>query len=487
MSWNLYLGDCLETMREFNEACVDSIVTDPPYGLEFMGEEWDQGVPGVPFWKEALRVLKPGGHLLAFGGTRKFHRLACAVEDAGFEIRDCVMWIHSLGFPKSHDVSKAIDKIMDVDFEKELEIAAYLKARREELGLSKKTVDDFVFGGTSRYSFVEGRNDPTGAGRVYLPTPSEWVRLKEVLRLDGRFDGYISKAIPERHLRHRVDGGKGVLVGEESGDWGYQKDGNRWDGVRRVTDLATDDARKWEGWGTALKPAWEPVILARKPFKGTVARNVLEHGTGVLNIDGCRIPTQESLNGGGYSKGESKGMWTPGQDGGGLGRLPGQFKQPSGRWPANLIFDEGAARMLDEQTGDLRGRGNKGPAKGGGGLYGHGECVNDFGPGELTGGASRFFYCAKASQKERDAGLADQKNNHPTVKPVALMAYLCRLITQPGGVVLDPFMGSGSTGIGAIREGFNFIGVEMQGEYVQIAEARLAHAMRELEEQKEVA
>lgn len=483
MSWNLYLGDCLETMREFNEACVDSIVTDPPYGLEFMGKDWDHGVPGVHYWQEALRVLKPGGHLLAFGGTRKFHRLTCAIEDAGFEIRDCVMWVYGSGFPKSHNVSKAIDKVRDVDFAKELAIACYLKARRQELGLSKKAVDDFVFGGTSRYSFVEGRNDPTGAGRVYLPTPSEWVRLKEILMLDDRFDGYVIKVIPERHLRHRIDGGKGVFVGEEFGDWGYQKDGNRWNGVMRETDLATDDARQWGGWGTALKPAWEPVVLARKPFKGTVARNVLEHGTGALNIDGCRVghtvetwPASRSFQPGissGYTDGKGRGNTQP------TGRVP------PGRWPANIIFDEGAARMLDAQTGDLRGRGNKGSAKGGGGMYGHGECANNFGPAEPGGGASRFFYCAKAAKKERDAGLADQKNNHPTVKPVALMAYLCRLITQPGGVVLDPFMGSGSTGLAAIREGFNFIGIEMQGEYIQIAEARLAHALKE--EQKDVA
>lgn len=521
MSAVVLTGDCRVVLGRFPENYFDAVVCDPPYGLEFMGKDWDapwKGKASKPFneiekgslggftnlpnyhrgnnikcaacdkWKfssnpctcdtpafpnvklasmvqfqywvtewavECLRVLKPGGHLIAFGGTRTYHRLACAIEDAGFEIRDQIQWLYGSGFPKSMNVGKAIDK-------------------------------------------AAGKTAP-----------------------------------------------------------------------------ATPEAAQWEGWGTALKPAHEPIVLARKPFKGTVAANVLEHGTGALNIDGTRIPTNETITNHSRSAdaaiskgkyGDSKEQKTHQTDG-----------QKLGRWPANLIlghheeceevgtkkvkgskgiragvpdghgiygkgFPRGdrrevgyvgedgmetvedwnchpdcPIRMLDEQSGNLapgvfpKKRGvDRGRS-----VYGKFEGQDNLPGGKLDGGgASRFFYQAKASKKEREAGLDDfqpaslgakgnglartcntcgasviggcecpdrtysnpkRKNNHPTVKPIALMRYLIRLVTPPGGRVLDPFTGSGTTGIAAVLEGFNFVGVELDPEYVTLAQARIKH------------
>jgi site-specific DNA-methyltransferase (adenine-specific) len=362
-------GDCIAVMAELDEASVDAVVTDPPYGLEFMGKEWD-GANGFrrslnpadagrddPFgrasargpeyragrlfqaWStswatEALRVLKPGGHLLSFGGTRTYHRLTCALEDAGFEVRDCIAWLYGSGFPKSHN-------------------------------------------------------------------------------LDG----------------------------------------------------------EWDGWGTALKPAFEPIVLARKPMSGTVAENVLRHGTGALNVNGTRIEAPE-----GVARFADKGEPSVGIYGDGLhGSKALGVDGSVGRWPANVLLDPEAAAMLDD-IGD-------------------------------SGGASRFFYTAKTSRAERERGVVEYgddidehrvarlnamgddppedidpvserfttraRNHHPTVKPVDLMQWLCRLVTPPGGLVLDPFVGSGSTGMAALREGFDFIGIEREPEYVAIARARI--------------
>lgn len=340
----MHHGDCLQVLRTMSEASVDSIVTDPPYGLSFMGRKWDYDLPEQAVWEEALRVAKPGAHLLAFGGTRTFHRLAVSIEDAGWDIRDCVMWVYGSGFPKSHN-----------------------------------------------------------------------------------------------------------LKGE------------------------------WSGWGTALKPAWEPILVARKPLDGTVAENVLRYGTGALNIDGCRVGTETIVYPNGCGGGKNK-----------VNRMMGgntvndeRFrKKPwiaTGRWPANLVHD-GSQEVLA--------------------LF----------PDANFGSAARFFYCAKATKRDRDEGCDDlagnsigakgnglarscaiccssvldgcdcpnrtfenpvRKNHHPTVKPTDLMRYLCRLVTPPGGVVLDPFMGSGSTGKAAIMEGFRFIGIEREQEYLDIARARI--------------
>ena len=368
---DVYHGDCREVMATLDPESVDAIVSDPPYGLSFMGKGWDHGVPGVEFWAEALRVAKPGAHLLAFGGTRTYHRLACAIEDAGWEIRDCVMWVYGSGFPKSHDVSKAIDKAA---------------------GAERETVGPKVYAGG--------------------------------------------------HVQNH----SGIAHGGSYCGFDHS-------GTTMATAPATDAARQWSGWGTALKPAWEPIIVARKPLAGTVAENVLTYGTGGINVDGCRVGAEQTVTLRSGSMG--KGIY------GGDARV-GSFANPPGRWPANLIHD------------------------------GSEEVVG------LTGSAARFFYCAKASKADRDEGceglplrkegtwggeeddlsegkkkIHPSRNHHPTVKPTALMRYLCRLVTPPGGLVLDPFTGSGSTGKAAILEGFRFIGIEREAEYVEIAKARI--------------
>ena len=341
----LLLGDCLERLRELPDCSVDACVTDPPYGLSFMGKAWDYDVPTVEVWREVLRVLKPGGHLLAFAGTRTQHRMAVQIEDAGFEIRDMIAWVYGSGFPKSLDVSKAIDKAAG--------------AEREMVGIA-------------------GRS---GSARACMA---------------GDFAG----------------------------------------GEYHATAPATPAAQQWSGWGTALKPALEPITVARKPFKGTVAANVLEHGTGALNVDGCRVGTS------------------------------------TGRWPANLIHDGSDEVVgLFPQTAPSSDRPRKNSAAAHNHTASMGKSAGDWitrGHSDNGGSAARFFYCAKASKADRGEG-----NVHPTVKPTELMRYLCRLVTPFGGVVLDPFMGSGSTGKAAVLEGFRFIGIEREAEYLEIARQRV--------------
>lgn len=352
-AFTLHHGDCLDVLRGMPDASVDAIVTDPPYGLSFMGKRWDYDVPTVAIWSECLRVLKPGGHLLSFGGSRTYHRMAVNVEDAGFEIRDQVMWVYGSGFPKSHNISKAIDKMAG--------------AEREVVGIN------------------------------------------------------------EDYLRRKPNGMK------TEGATAYNYANAQMKTNANITAPATTAAKQWDGWGSALKPAHEPVVLARKPLgEKTLAANVLKHGTGAINVDGCRVESDA----------------------------------PAGRFPANLIHD-GSDEVVEL----------------------------------LPNENARFFYCAKASKRDRDEGLDGfsaqkttfasgtglskngdgtprnqanaSRNIHPTVKPTDLMAYLCRLVTPPGGVVLDPFMGSGSTGKAAIREGFKFIGIEREAEYLAIARARI--------------
>lgn len=343
----IYHGNCLDVLKTLPDNSVDSVVTDPPYGLSFMGKKWDYDVPSVEIWKECLRVLKPGGHLLAFAGTRTQHRMATNIEDAGFEIRDMIAWVYGSGFPKSADVSKAIDKAA---------------------GAEREVVGQHTQGFRSANSGLEG-----------------WQR--------------------EAHATH----------GE-------------------ITAPATDAARQWAGFGTALKPSLEPVTVARKPLRGTVAENVLRYGTGGVNVDGCRVGTDA-----GWSYPNGRGGSEPHHmergDRNGVAGKP--CKATAGRWPANMIHD------------------------------GSEEVVGFF-PGDADSSAARFFYCAKASKKDRGEG-----NNHPTVRPTELMRYLCRLVTPPNGIVLDPFMGSGSTGKAAKKEGFEFIGIEMQAEYIEIAKKRI--------------
>lgn len=395
-----------------------------------MGKKWDYDVPEQAIWEECLRVLKPGGHLLAFAGTRTQHRMAVRIEDAGFEIRDMIAWVYGSGFPKSMDVSKAIDKTH-------------------------------------------------GAEREVLGTSPNWRESK----------------------RNREAGGSMEVRGKNAG---------------LLTAPATESARQWQGWGTALKPALEPITVARKPFKGTVAANVLEHGTGALNIDGCRVGTEGSRTNSSQPRAERNGFVK------GFVEGTETVIRDQGRWPANLIHDgsdevlglfpqsnstaNGGRSERNSQNSEAYWGEGGGGFKGGRSTVAHGD----------KGSAARFFYCAKTSRKDRNEGLDgfegktpsdktgrkegsvglvgdhDNKgqtanpfangggisqNNHPTVKPTDLMAYLCRLVTPPGGVVLDPFMGSGSTGKAAMREGFRFIGIEMDESYLKIAEARIAHEL----------
>lgn len=413
MSWRILTGDCIEQMRELPDESIDAVVTDPPYELGFMGKGWDaSGIANsVEMWSEVLRVLKPGGHLLSFGGTRTYHRMVCAVEDAGFEIRDQIAWMFGSGFPKSLDVSKAIDKAAGVDRE--------VKEVREA-GLA--------------------------TGGVY-----------------GKF-------------AQRVE----------------------------ISDPATAAAAAWSGWGTALKPAFEPIVVARKPLIGTVAQNVLKHGTGAINVDGCRVgidpddPGRKNY----HQNRENPGEYEVGEGVYELGLGPvSTAEHPAGRWPANVVLDPQAGAMLDEQAPNTGGGGFCGGGIGDGEIYGapgSGQ-TRTTGRVDENGGASRFFYCAKTSRAERDAGLEafakkplnwsngevspgtfqaegvvrDARNAHPTVKPIALMRWLIRLVTPPGGALLDPFNGSGSTGCAAVLEGFDYIGIDREPEYVSIAEARI--------------
>jgi DNA modification methylase len=432
VGFRLIQGDCLDAMPALESESVDSIVTDPPYGLSFMGKDWDHGVPGEHFWREAIRVAKPGAHLLAFGGTRMFHRLAVAIEDAGWEIRDTVMWVYGSGFPKSLDVSKAIDKAAGAEG---------------------------AFG------------EPKTAAHA----------------------GWID--------RGRMRGGEG----HEGWQRPCMADKQAVERSARQYIPATIAGKQWAGWGTALKPAWEPIIVARKPLIGTVADNVLKHGTGAMNIDGCRVGAGNDRASGGHQGSMPQPMsW---------GRVTGHNRPTGGRWPANLIHDgsDEVVGLFPAQTSGANPtrRGSPKFRNAFGEFTGQEECTPQ--RGAESGSAARFFYCAKASKADRDEGCEElpqsvqqsvahgnkkygtlpytnepreikprpRSNHHPTVKPTDLMRYLCRLVTPPSGVVLDPFMGSGSTGKAAILEGFQFIGIEREAEYLEIAKARIDAAERE--------
>ena len=371
----IHLGDCLEVMKGLPDCSVDSIVTDPPYALEFMGAGWDSVLPPVEVWKECLRVAKPGAMLLAFGGTRTYHRLTCSIEDAGWQIRDCIMWVYGSGFPKSYNISKAIDKKAG--------------AEREVIGTMKAKL-------------------PTSNGKF---ATDKWSVEA------GKF--------------HDID----------------------------VTAPATDLAKRWDGWGTALKPAWESIVVAMKPLDGTFANNAEKHGVAGLNIEGCRVGTETITSV--PTKASNTVMYA--QDEFTKNNPIGEKKTSVGRWPSNLIHDGS-----EEATAGM-------------------------------GEKARYYYCAKASRAERNAGcgaleekrvdtdfrqggLANPRdsgkyavmhNSHPTIKPLALMRYLVRLTATPtGGIVLDPYCGSGTTGVACKSEGREFVGIEMEPEYFEIAKAR---------------
>ena len=359
-----------------------------------MGKKWDHNVPSIELWKEVLRVLKPGGHLLSFGGTRTYHRMVVNIEDAGFEIRDQIMWLYGSGFPKSHNISKGIDKKFGAERDKILKPIAY--------------PDSDCWG---------------------IPNNNS----------DGSYDSTSFNTKVEKV--------------------------NKGGGMREHTLPSTDLAKQWDGFGTNLKPANEPIVMARKPLsEKTIVANILKWGTGGINIDGCRVEFQKGES----TKSINKGATIVGGIFGSGNKVIESDAQ--GRFPANLILDEQAGALLDEQSGDRPSSFRKNGSKDNNNNAMFGNAKSERGPITLNdkGGASRFFYCAKAGKKERGID-----NNHPTVKPIKLMSYLVRLVTPPNGTVLDPFMGSGSTGIAAKSEGFNFIGIELEAEYIEIARRRI--------------
>ena len=447
----LLLGDCAERMREFADGSIDSIVCDPPYGIAFVGSKWDNygqrcgdatvderrriaedyaeahaGAPRygnsrcdtknsrremlnfqaamTPIFAEALRVAKPGAYMCCFGSPRTYHRLTCAIEDAGWNVVDCVMFVHGSGFPKGLNISKAIDK---------------------RLGAERKVVGTATNG--------------SGANRIKI----------------------------ENH---------------GPGDTGIGK----WDGSGKVYDVtapASAEAKEWDGWNTQLKPAYEPIVIARKPVEKTIIDNVLKYGTGAFNVDACRIPVDASDDV--YAKNphtRSKGTDAYSHNCYGKYGAMGEDYDPSqGRYPANLVHD-GSPEVLALFP-------NTGKSRGGGGVKRVGTHVYDGGykgrnyetVGFMdSGSATRFFYCAKPSRKERGEG-----NTHPTLKAIALMRWLVRLVTRRGGLVLDPFMGSGTTGIAALQEGMRFVGIEREEKYMEIAKRRIAEAEAEIEQARE--
>ena len=486
--YKLIHADCLDAMTRAKPESVDAIVTDPPYGLAFMGKQWDHGVPGKPFWEAALRVAKPGAHLLAFGGTRTYHRLACAIEDAGWEIRDCIMWVYGSGFPKSLDVSKAIDKAgggESVHVQARRSLACEIREKREAAGVSRSQLAEWF----PQYTAVTANWERTDAG---FRIPSEDAYSELVRRL-GIADNW-RELVRSEDLRRLVSEG-GQDRRDDGTVIGLGHSGREW-------ESATEAAKQWQGWGTALKPAYEPILLARKPFPTTVAANVLTHGTGGLNIDGCRVGAEGGTRWDGKASQPNDAGWEN-MRGHGIAELN------AGRWPANFIHD-GSDEVVSCFP-DSKSCNSPSKARPEGTILGGARSQGAIYPGE-TGSAARFFYCAKASKKDRDEGLdafnskasssmsgrrnpenaewdtgndvtsrfvTNRKNVHPTVKPTDLMRYLCRLITPPGGVILDPFMGSGSTGKGAVLEGFRFIGIEKEAEYLEIAKARIEFAVSE--------
>lgn len=459
----IYHGDCRDVLPGLSG--METCITDPPYGLEFMGKGWDRGVPGVEFWELIRGALLPGSMLLSFGGTRTFHRVTCAIEDAGFEIRDCLMFLHGQGFPKSLAIDKALDKAARRDF-----VAAALR-----LGLK--------IPGNSKWDWTEGEHAPGDAW---------WEKFKAILTDDEW-----------RKVEREV-------VGENSrkAGWFTAQDGHT------ITAPATDAAKLWHGYGSALKPSFEPIVLAMNPLDGTFAENALKHGVAGLNIDGTRIGMDDGTRRRPPSKPTAKTYaqdeWTQNPENRGPFDPAG-----AGRWPANVVLDECSAALLDEQSGER----TSGQLRAGTAVASEGRDIlgardpytkaQDFG-GD-SGGASRFFYTAKASRADRDGQVDDlcwrrdkrvpfgyvrvtpeewqeldpkeraRGNVHATVKPTDLMEWLCKLTMTPtGGTVLDPFMGSGSTLVAARNVGRKSIGIEIDEASCEIAAKRLAQGVLDL-------
>ncbi len=477
-------GDSIKELKNFPDNYFHSVVTDAPYGLSFMGKKWDYDVPSVELWQEVLRVLKEGGYLLSFAGTRTQHRMAVNIEDAGFEIRDMIAWVYGSGFPKSHNIGKAIDK-NNGKYKIDLtDFGNYIKEKREVKRYSRKQLDDIMETCTA-VSWWEGRK--TG---VQLPSKKIYKKLKKVLDLDNKFDDLIDWAEAEREVigKHKAPA-KSIYTQTEQE---LSKDVN-------ITIPKTEQANQWEGWGTALKPALEPITMARKPFKTTVAENVLKNGVGGINIDECRV----NLNGIPKDKGNPNRIGS--KNGSTNFDTSKEYDYNQGRFPANFIHDgsDEVTDLFPKNAGGGNHKYHKKPtANGMFNLKGQNNQNGEIGYKD-SGSASRFFYCAKASKQDRNEGLEDfeekkagsyefrqdgsldgketkaNKNNHPTVKPTDLMRYLVRLVTPKDGIVLDCFMGSGSTGKACALEGFEFIGIDLDKDYCEIAKARIDKAIED--------
>lgn len=484
---NVYVGNNIEVLKTFPDNSIDSVVTDPPYGLGkepnaievlqswittgyhevkgkgFMGKEWDAFVPQPNFWKEIYRVLKPGGYVLSFAGTRTYDWMVMAIRLAGFEVRDMIAWLYGSGFPKSMDISKAIDKNANSNMLNV--IGKWLKEQREQNNLSREKVADLL--GVTCSAVYNWEENPQKYG---FPTKENWNKLKQIYNFDGTWDDF------KKEAEREVVGKKKVMGKDEDIIYGKFKGGEL-----DITKPSTEEAKQWDGWGTALKPALEPIVMARKPLEGTVAQNVLKYGVGGINIDESRvdfkgdIPTASGL---GRDKDKHTSYLIPSMD-------EKWSNNPKGRFPANVIHDGS-----DEV-----------------------ESLFPYTAEENTESAARFFYVAKASQEERNFGLYDfeevevrggggrakqgydldneeekrlhlvsgkfgavkakKKNIHPTVKPIELMRYLVRMVTPKNGICLDPYLGSGTTAIACKMENINYIGIELMPEYAEIAKARI--------------
>ena len=558
MKYKLIHGDSEKVLSKMDDNSVDSIITDPPYGLSFMGKKWDYDVPSVELWRQVFRVLKHGGHLLSFAGSRTYHRMAVNIEDAGFEIRDQIMWIYGSGFPKSMNIAKAIDKkngyegktigtrkidigmqsgsmhsgrsteIVEEDV-KELSPEAKkwdgwgtaLKPAHEPIVVARKpldgtVVDNVLKHGTGGLNIEDSRvgdedtRSPTSM--TALGQNSGWNAHENKMVMAGSKNGRFPSNI--------IHDGSDEVVSEfpvtKSGKPGIKQGGNNGPAYGKESRPAGTQMGGFGDEGSAArffkeinftKQEHESIVLARKPLDGTVVDNVLEHGTGGLNIDGCRIGAgEEIIQGGGNGKANHGGRFGAETH----GERPIVQPHNNGRFPANLIHDgsDEVVSLFPDSKSNTRSPTGKeilDPNKG----WNNNSMIDKTQRGfKDEGSAARFFYCAKASKQERNKGFdielnsnerpqgeafgngnsvtehENQKdgNYHPTVKPVDLMKYLCRLVTPPNGIVLDPFMGSGTTGIAATVEGFNFIGVEMSEEYLKIADTRISHWVDEKEE-----
>ena len=405
-------GDCLAAMQSMPDESVDAVVCDPPYGISYFSRGWDKALPAAACWSEALRVAKPGAHILAFGASRMFHRLAVAIEDAGWEVRDTCTWIYAGSFPKSLDIAKALDASDRIGFSRDraLKFTAFMR----EVGMTAKELN------AATNSFM-GSHFLTDKEQPQVATEDMFAVLRPMIQARGfdipdEIEEFVRARTTESEnlKRRKVTGTR--LMADFKNSRPVAAAAQGLDKIDRreveLTEAHTEEAKKWVGWGTQLRPSQEFIVVGRKPFKGTVGSCVSKNGTGAMNIGACRIPGDE---------------------------------EGTTRWPANVILD------------------------------GSPEATSGF-PFDQGGSASRYFFCTKPTEAERHAGARDVglENVHSTLKPVELMRWLVKLVTQPGGLMLDPFCGSGTTGVACRMDGFRFIGCELEAEQVAIARARIA-------------